>query len=96
MFQVADHHLPGTINKHFTIPLNANIQNREFIAATDGSTTAMISRLRQQYVNLTEIDIMLFDSTYRKHISFPKESILYCICFIVTIAFAINRLNATS
>lgn len=93
MFPVADHLLPGSNNEHFTIPLNANIQNRELIAATDGSTTAIVARLRQRYVNVTEIDIMVYKSNYAKYCNFPRESLLHFFFYVILLVATINNIR---
>jgi hypothetical protein len=92
MIRVPDHYLPDTVNKHLTIPLHANVQNREFFAASDGTTTAVLAQLRQRYVNLTEIDIMLYESNYEKYFRFPMESLLHFLFFLGLLMGAIIQI----
>ena len=92
MIRVDDDDLPNSTNKHLTIPLNANVQNREIIAATDGSVVAIAAQLRQRYVNLTEIDVMLYESNYVKYMRFPMESIVHFLAFVGVFIAAVLRL----
>lgn len=92
-FRVNDYEIPDSINKHLTIPLRANVQNQQVIAATDGSTVAIAARLRQEYINLTEIDIMLYDSNYEKHMRFPVESIVHFLLFAGVLGLAILKIS---
>ena len=70
-------------NKHYVVPVHARIQDREFIAATDGSTTAIVARLQQRYQNLTEVRIMLYKPIYRSRFTrFPCESIIHFLLFL--------------
>ncbi|CAF1227738.1 unnamed protein product [Adineta steineri] len=83
MIKVQDKYLSGSINEHFKIPVHARIQNRELIAATDGTTIAVLARLQQRYQNLTEIDIMLYKNIYlTKYACFPSETILHFLLFL--------------
>lgn len=90
MIEVSGPNIAGSVNKHFTIPIHARIQNREIIAASDGSTTAVLTRLQQRYQHLTEIEIMLYVHTYKtRYTSFSGETILHLILFAGTLTWVI-------
>lgn len=78
------------VNKHFVIPIHARIQDREFLAATDGSTTAILARLQQRYHNLTEIRVMLYSPVYKNmYTTFSCETIIHFVTFFVLLFVSI-------
>jgi hypothetical protein len=96
MIEVSGQTISGSINKHFTVPIHACIQNREIIAASDGSTTAILARLQQRYQHLTEIQIMLYSHIYKtRYASFSGETILHFILFSGTLIWTIFNIIKT-
>jgi hypothetical protein len=94
MIRIQDRYLTNSINEHFRIPVHARIQNRQLIAASDGTTTAVLTRLQQQNHNLTDIDIMVYGSTYaNKYAGFPTETIIHFIAFTILLIVAISRMS---
>jgi hypothetical protein len=93
MIEVKPYYLSGWMNRFFKIPIHARIQNQELIAASDGSTTAVLARLQQRYYNLTEITIMLYCPKYRAvYATFPSATIVHFILFLGTLVGAIYQL----
>ena len=96
MFKVDDRYLKGSINKHFRIPVNARIENRQLIAASDGNTTAALLRLQQRNHNLPSIDVMLYGSTYvNKYACFPGETIVHFLVFTIIFIVGISQTAKT-
>ncbi len=93
MFEVSGGDVGGSINKHFKVPVHVRIQNQEIIAATDGSTIALMARLQERYQHLTEISIMLYVHAYKtRYTSFSGETILHFILFSVTLIWTISNI----
>jgi hypothetical protein len=92
MVRVQDRYM-SSINEHLKISVHARIENRELIAATDGSTMAFLARLQEKNLNLDEIGIMLYGSTYiKKYASFPGESVWHFLIFTGLLITAIVQI----
>jgi hypothetical protein len=90
MIEVEDYCLGNMQNRFFKVPINARIQNRELLAASDGRTTAVLARLQQRYCNLTELTIMLYEHKYKTtYGTFPLAIIIHFILFLGTLALPI-------
>ena len=92
-FKVPDGKLNGLINRFFIVPINARILTGVIAAFVDPAV--LFAALRRDNVAVTEIKVMLYDSTYLARTRFPKEIIVHLFLFIVMFILAIIFVSVT-
>ena len=85
--QVARGQLNGMINRFYTVPVNAQVLTGMIAAVFDPAMIA--AAVRRQNIQLTEIDVMLYDDRYLARSRLPKEIIVHLCIFIIMFILAI-------
>jgi len=87
--QVPNGTLGGWMNKFYLIPVNAEITTGIIANYADQSTIA--AALQSHNIQITEIDVMLYEKEYLDECGFPKEILVhlksFIILFVLTIIF---------
>jgi hypothetical protein len=77
----------GTMNEFYSVPVNATVLTGVFAAFIDPAVLA--AAVRRENIQLTKIDIMLYDHRYLRRSKFPKEIIVHLLVFIILFFLAI-------
>jgi hypothetical protein len=89
---------PGVIsggykNQFYKVPINANVVTGVFAAFTSPAVVAAV--VRTDNVELTEIEIMLYDRSYKRYSRFPIEIVVHLIVFMILFILAIAFVSIT-
>jgi hypothetical protein len=91
--QVSRGQLDGMINRFFLIPINAHIQIG--VIAAFVNPEMIFTALSKENIQVTEIEIMLYDDRYLPRSRFPKEILIHLFLFIVMLILAIVFVSIT-
>lgn len=81
-------HISGDhMNEFYSVPVNATVLTGIFAAFIDPIIIA--AAVQKENIQLTEIQIMLYDDRYLDRSQFPKEIIVHLIVFFILFIFAI-------
>lgn len=79
--------LNGMINRFYAIPVNATVLTG--IVAAFFNPEVIAAAVRTDSIQLTEIDVMLYDDQYKSRGGFPKEIVIHLLVFIILFILAI-------
>jgi hypothetical protein len=82
------------INRFYTVPVNATVLTGVIAAFIDPAIIA--AAVQKENIQLTELQIMLYDDRYRARSKFPKEIIVHMVIFIILFILAIIFVSVNS
>lgn len=90
MIRVSPSMIPGWTNEFFTIPIQAEITDRQVLGVVH-EAGAVFAQLVEQHRGETSIKIMVYIDSYLNKVKFPAESIFHFIIFLVALIVGIAR-----
>jgi len=91
--QVPRGQLDGMINRFYAVPVNATVLTGVIAAFIDPAVIA--AAVKRENIELTEIQIMLYDDRYLFYSRFPKEIVVHLSIFIILFILAIIFVSIT-